>query len=74
MLDGVARRDDLVIGLRPVAYEAKGKSARCLVSAGVARTAKASSEEWRLRLRPNKELPIAFCFLRWLQVIVPRTR
>jgi hypothetical protein len=53
MLDGVARRDDLVTGLRPVAYEAKGKSARCLVSVGAARTAKASSEGWRLRLRPN---------------------
>jgi hypothetical protein len=36
-----------------VAYEAKGKSARCLVSVGAARTAKASSEGWRLRLRPN---------------------
>jgi hypothetical protein len=38
-----------------VAYEAKGKSARCLVSVGAARTAKASSEGWRLRLRPNKQ-------------------
>jgi hypothetical protein len=37
-----------------VTYEAKGKSARCLVSVGAARTAKASSEGWRLRLRPNK--------------------
>jgi hypothetical protein len=54
MLDGVARRDDLVTGLRPVAYEVKGKSARCLVSVGAARTAKASSEGWRLRLRPNR--------------------
>jgi hypothetical protein len=56
MLDGVARRDDLVTGLRPVVYEAKGKSARCLVSVGAARTAKASSEGWRLRLRPNKTI------------------
>jgi hypothetical protein len=38
-----------------VAYETKGKSARCLVSVGAARTAKASSEGWRLRLRPNKD-------------------
>jgi hypothetical protein len=31
----------------------KGESARCLVSIGAARTAKASSEGWRLRLHPN---------------------
>jgi hypothetical protein len=31
----------------------KGESARCLVSVGAARTAKASSEGWRVRLRPN---------------------
>jgi hypothetical protein len=36
-----------------MAYETKGKSARCLVSVGAARAAKASSEGWRLRLRPN---------------------
>jgi hypothetical protein len=36
-----------------VAYETKGKSARCLVTVGVASTAKASSEGWRLRLRAN---------------------
>jgi hypothetical protein len=34
-------------------YETKGKSSRCLVSVGAARTAKASSEGWRLRLRPQ---------------------
>jgi hypothetical protein len=38
-----------------VAYETKGKSARCLVTVGAASTAKASSEGWRLRLRPNRE-------------------
>jgi hypothetical protein len=32
---------------------AKGESARRLVSIGAARTTKASSEGWRLRLRPN---------------------
>jgi hypothetical protein len=32
----------------------KGESACCLVSVGPARTAKASSEGWRLRLRPNR--------------------
>jgi hypothetical protein len=37
-----------------MAYEAKGKSARCLVSVGAARAAKASSEGWRLRLCPNR--------------------
>jgi hypothetical protein len=36
-----------------VTYGTKGESARCLVSVGPAITAKASSEEWRLRLRPN---------------------
>jgi hypothetical protein len=36
-----------------VAHETKGKSARCLVTVGAASTAKASSEGWRLRLRPN---------------------
>jgi hypothetical protein len=41
------------VTLRPAAYEAKGKSARCLVTVGAASTAKASSEGWRLRLRPN---------------------
>jgi hypothetical protein len=34
----------------------KGESARCLVSVGAARAAKASSEGWRLRLRPNNDL------------------
>jgi hypothetical protein len=39
-----------------MAYETKGKSARCLVSVGAARAAKASSEGWRLRHRPNTHL------------------
>jgi hypothetical protein len=43
------------VTLRPVAYETKGKSARCLVTVGAASTAKASSEGWRLRLRPNNK-------------------
>jgi hypothetical protein len=53
MLDEVARWDDLVIGLRPMTCGMKGEPARCLVSAGPTITAKASSEGWRLRLRPN---------------------
>jgi hypothetical protein len=53
MLDEAARWNDLVVGLRPMSYEAKGVLARCLVSVGPATTAKASSEGWRLRLRPN---------------------
>jgi hypothetical protein len=36
-----------------VTYGTKGEPARCLVSVGPAITAKASSEGWRLRLRPN---------------------
>jgi hypothetical protein len=55
MLDEAARWDDLVIGLRPMSYGAKGVLARCLVSVGPTTTAKASSEGWRLRLRPNNE-------------------
>jgi hypothetical protein len=54
MLDEAARWDDLVIGLRPMSYGAKGVPARCLVSAGPTILAKASSEGWRLRLRLNK--------------------
>jgi hypothetical protein len=53
MLDEAARWDDLVIGLRPMSYGAKGVLACCLVSVGPTTTAKASSEGWRLRLRPN---------------------
>jgi hypothetical protein len=53
MQDEVARWDDLVIGLRPAPCRAKGKSVRRLVSVDPARLAKASSEGWRLRLRPN---------------------
>jgi hypothetical protein len=55
MLDEAARWDDLVVGLRPMSYGAKGVLARCLVSVGPTTTAKASSEGWRLRLRPNIE-------------------
>jgi hypothetical protein len=40
-----------------VTYGTKGESARCLVSVGAARTAKASNEGWRLRLRPNIVVP-----------------
>jgi hypothetical protein len=53
MLDEAARWDDLVMGLRPMSYGAKGVPARCLVSVGATTTAKVSSEGWRLRLRPN---------------------
>jgi hypothetical protein len=53
MLDENARWDDLVTGLRPVTYGTKGEPARCLVSVDPAITAEASSEGWRLRLRPN---------------------
>ena len=53
MLDEAARWNDLVVGLRPMSYGAKGVLARCLVSVGPTITAKASSEGWRLRLRPN---------------------
>jgi hypothetical protein len=54
MLDEAARWDDLVAGLRPMSYGAKGVPARCLVSIGPTTTANASSEGWRLRLRPNR--------------------
>jgi hypothetical protein len=53
MLDEAARWNDLVTGLRPATRGTKGKSASRLVSVGAARLAKASSEGWRLRLRPN---------------------
>jgi hypothetical protein len=45
--------NDLVTGLHPATCGTKGKSAHCLVSVGAARSAKALSEGWRLRLRPN---------------------
>jgi hypothetical protein len=57
MLDEVARWDDLVAGLRPMTYETKGEPVRCLVSVGPTIPAKASSEGWRLRLRPNTSSP-----------------
>jgi hypothetical protein len=53
MLDEAAQWDDLVTGLRPMSYGAKGVPARCLVSVGPTTTTTASSEGWRLRLRPN---------------------
>jgi hypothetical protein len=53
MLDDAARWDDLITGLRPATRGMKGKSASRLVSVGAARLAKASSEGWRLLLRPN---------------------
>ena len=53
MLDDAARWDDLVTGLHPMSYGAKGVPAHCLVSVGPTTTAKALSEGWRLRLRPN---------------------
>jgi hypothetical protein len=56
MLDEAARWDDLVTGLHPMSYLAKGVPARCLVSVGPTTTAKTSSEGWRLRLRPNTTL------------------
>jgi hypothetical protein len=56
MLDEAARWDDLVTGLRPTTRGTKGKSASRLVSVGAARLVKASSEGWRLRLRPNTSI------------------
>jgi hypothetical protein len=56
MLDEVARWDDLVTGLRPMTYETKGERVRCVVSVGPTTAAKASSEGWRLGLRPNNML------------------
>jgi hypothetical protein len=53
VLDEVARWDDLITGLRSVTYGTKGEPARCLVFIGPTITTKASSEGWRLRLRPN---------------------
>jgi hypothetical protein len=51
-LDEAALRDDAVAGLRLVPNRAKGVSAR-FVSVRPATAAKASSEGWRLCLRPN---------------------
>ena len=51
-LDEAALWDDAVAGLRLVPDRAKGVPAR-FVSVGPATTAKASSEGWRLCLRPN---------------------
>jgi hypothetical protein len=75
MLDEAARWDDLVTGLRPMSYGAKGVPARCLVFVGPTTTTKASSEGWRLRLRPNTYLLLCaraiilkfgtFCLREW---------
>jgi hypothetical protein len=43
-------------------YGAKGVPARCLVSVGPTTTAKASSEGWRLRLRPNSSILLLVSF------------
>jgi hypothetical protein len=51
-LDVAALRDDVAAGLRLVPNGAKGVPAR-FVSVRPATTAKASSEGWRLCLRPN---------------------
>jgi hypothetical protein len=51
-LDEAALRDDVVAGLRLVPNRAKGVLAR-FVSVRPATAAKASSEGWRLCLRPN---------------------
>jgi hypothetical protein len=56
MLDEATRWYDLVTGLRPATRGTKGESASRLVSVGAARLAKASSEGWSLRLRPNTGL------------------
>jgi hypothetical protein len=59
------------VGLRPAAYETKGKSACCLVTTkGAASTAKASSEGWRLRLRPNTPLLQQSLLLRFLYITI----
>jgi hypothetical protein len=55
MLDEATGCDDLVTGLHLATRETKGKSASRLAFVGAARLAKASSEGWRLRLRPNRE-------------------
>jgi hypothetical protein len=47
------------MGLRPATHGAKGKSASRLVFVGAAWLAKASSEGWHLRLRPNKDKGLA---------------
>jgi hypothetical protein len=41
-----------------MSYGAKGVPACCLISVGPTATAKASSEGWRLRLRPNNKYPL----------------
>ena len=52
MLDDAAWWDELITGLRPMSDGAKGVPAR-FVSVRPAAAAKASSEGWRLCLRPN---------------------
>jgi hypothetical protein len=55
-------------------YGTKGEPVRCLVSVGPMTAAKASSEGWRLRLRPNKvtaTLPTAPRRPRVLPILLP---
>jgi hypothetical protein len=61
-LDEAASRDDVAAGLRLVPNGAKGVPAH-FVSVRPATAAKASSEGWRLCLRPNTESKIKFSFL-----------
>jgi hypothetical protein len=61
MLDETAGWDDLVIGLRPPTRGTKGRSASHLVFVGAARLVTASSEGWRLLLRPNNMHGCGLC-------------
>jgi hypothetical protein len=63
MLDEVTRWGDLVTGLRPMTYGTKGEPVHCLVSVGPTIAVKASSEGWRLRLRPNKSTHMLFYYV-----------
>jgi hypothetical protein len=63
-LDKAARRSDLIVGLRLAAYWTKGGR---LASVGLVRSAKASSEGWRLRLRPYSDLGHLISFVRGLE-------
>jgi hypothetical protein len=59
-LDEAARWDDLVAGLRLMSCETKGVPGR-FISVGPTTTAKASSEGWRLCLRPNNPIGRSKC-------------
>jgi hypothetical protein len=58
MLDEATGWDDLIIGLRQRRMGRREESASRLVSVGTARLAKASSEGWCLRLRPNNTIKL----------------